>query len=128
MRLSTSPSKSQSKSPVKVRPVTQRPNGQRTLKLERRASEREPSTGSISATYTNGRDRYGLTHLQVVDRSEGGIGVLTRSELEPGMRITICPEGSRIPWLSALCVRCEPAGGKDDLYRVGLAYTPRRAA
>ena len=119
MRLSPSPS------PVKVRAVSKKPNGRDTLKLERRAAEREPSTGSLSATYTNGRDRYGLTHLQVVDRSEGGIGALTRSALEPGMRITICPSGSTIPWLGALCVRCEPVG---ELFRVGLAYTPRRAA
>lgn len=112
-------------SPVKVRPVAKKPNGRDTLKLERRASEREPATGAISATYTNGTDRYGLTHLQVVDRSDGGIGALTRSALEPGMRITICPEGSRTPWLGAVCVRCEPAG---ELFRVGLAYTPRRAA
>lgn len=120
-------------SPVKVRPIAKKPNGGDTLKLERRASEREPSTGSISATYTNGKDRYGLTHLQVIDRSDGGIGALTRSALEPGMRITICPEGSRTPWLGAVCVRCEPARvgaapGKEELYHVGLAYTPRRAA
>lgn len=112
-------------SPVKVRSVGKKTNGRDTLKLERRSSEREASTGSISATYTNGKDRYGLTHLQVIDRSEGGLGVLTRSPLEPGMRVTICPEGSRTPWLGALCVRCEPAG---ELFRVGLAYTPRRAA
>ncbi len=112
-------------SSVNVRPVAKKPNGRSTLKLERRGSEREASTGSISATYTNGRDRYGLTHLQVVDRSEGGIGALTRSAIEPGMRVTMCPDGSRIPWLGALCVRCEPAG---ELFRIGLAYTPRRAA
>lgn len=120
MRLSLSP-----KSPVKVRPVTKKASGRNALKLERRASEREAATGSISATYTNGKDRYGLTHLQVVDRSEGGIGALTRSAIEPGMRVTMCPNGSRIPWLGALCVRCEPVG---ELFRVGLAYTPRRAA
>jgi len=126
MRLSTS--KSKSDRTVNVRPVTKRTSERGALKLERRSSEREASTGSISATYTNGKDRYGLTHLQVVDRSDGGIGALTRSAIEPGMRVTICPEGSRTPWLGALCVRCEPAGGKDDLYRIGLAYTPRRAA
>ena len=36
------------------------------------------------------------------------------------MHVTICPEGSNIPWAGAVCIRCEPAG---ELYRVGLAFT-----
>ena len=112
-------------SQVKVRPVAVKPNGGDTLKLERRCAEREPGTGTMSATYTNGRDRYGLTHLEIVDRSERGLGALTRSALEPGMTVTLCPDGSGVPWMAALCVRCEPAG---DLFRVGLAYSSRRRA
>jgi hypothetical protein len=127
MRLSPKTT-SESKSRINVRPVAKRTSPRGALKLERRSSEREASTGSISATYTNGKDRYGLTHLQVVDRSDGGIGALTRSAIEPGMRVTMCPEGSRTPWMGALCVRCEPAGNNGELFRIGLAYTPRRAA
>ena len=112
-------------SPVQVRSVAKKPNGRDTLKLERRGNEREAAQGTLTATYTNGADRYGLTYLDVVDRSEGGIGALTRSPIEPGMHVTICPKGSGVPWLGTLCVRCEPAG---DIYRVGLAYTRRRAA
>ncbi len=112
-------------SKINVRPVAVRPSGRDTLKLERRGGEREPGTGTMSATYTNGRDRYGLTHLEIVDRSDRGLGALTRSALEPGMTVTLCPEGSGVPWMAALCVRCEPAG---DLFRVGLAYSSRRIA
>ncbi len=110
---------------VNVRPVSAKVSDRGTLKLERRASEREPAARTMAATYTNGRDRFGLTHLELLDRSETGLGALTRSALEPGMHVTICPEGSSIPWAGAVCVRCEPAG---DLYRVGLAFTRRRAA
>ena len=115
-------------STIKVRSVAKKPNGRGTLKLERRACEREPVTGSLSATYTNGTDRYGLTHLQLIDRSERGLGAYTRSAIEPGMQVTICPDGSRTPWMGAVCVRCEPAKGQPEVYRIGLAYTPRRAA
>jgi hypothetical protein len=117
-----------SPSPVKVRPVGKKPNGRDTLKLERRSSEREAAAGTMTATYTNGTDRYGLTHLDIVDRSEGGIGALTRSPIEPGMLVTLCPKGSGVPWLGTMCVRCEPAKNERELFHIGLAYTRRRAA
>lgn len=110
---------------VKVRAVSAKVSDRGTLKLERRGSEREPAARSMAATYTNGRDRFGLTHLDLFDRSETGLGAMTRSALEPGMHVTICPEGSSIPWAGAVCIRCDPAG---EMYRVGLAFTRRRAA
>ncbi len=113
---------------VRVRPVVKLETSRDTLKLERRASDREASDGTLTATYTNGRDRYGLTQLQVVDRSEGGIGAITRSALEPGMQVTVCPNGSGVPWLGTVCVRCEPADAEGGQYRVGLAFNRRRAA
>lgn len=112
-------------SAVRVRPVSVKVSERGTLKLERRGSEREPAARTMAATYTNGRDRFGLTHLELFDRSESGVGAMTRSPLEPGMHVTICPEGSNIPWAGAVCIRCEPAG---EMYRVGLAFTRRRAA
>ena len=85
-------------SSVKVRSVAKKPNGRGTLKLERRASEREPATGSLSATYTNGTDRYGLTHLQLIDRSERGLGAYTRSAIAVDCRLAV-----RHPRASASC-------------------------
>ncbi len=30
-----------------------------------------------------------------------------RVKIEPGMRVVICPEGSTVPWVSAVAARCE---------------------
>lgn len=95
------------------------------FKLERRRASREPAKGMLAASYTNGIDRFGITHLHITDRSTGGLGATSAVELPPGLTVTICPEGSTIPWLTAKCVRCEPC---DDGYRVGLKYDSLAAA
>lgn len=94
------------------------------LRLERRREDREPASGTVAATY-QGFGRHGITHLEMLDRSSSGIGARTRTAIEPGMIVTICPEGSNVPWLSARATRCTPEG---DGYRVGLAFDRRRAA
>lgn len=94
------------------------------LRMERRREDREPSVGIVSATYS-GPGRFGITHLEIVDRSAGGLGARTRTQIEPGMTVTICPEGSTIPWLSGRATRCTPEG---DGYRIGLVFDRRRAA
>ena len=88
-------------------------------KLERRCDKRRGAEGSLSASYSNGRDRFGITHLELVDRSSGGLCVRTRVRIEPGERVTICPEGSAIPWVAASAVRCVERDGE---FEVGLRY------
>jgi hypothetical protein len=102
-----------------------RPGGSRRTalndpyKLERRREEREEAQGSLVASYSNGVDRFGITHLELVDRSSHGLGAVTQSRIEPGEIVTICPEGSTIPWVSARAVRCVERDGE---YLVGMRY------
>ena len=94
-------------------------------KLDRRCEKRHGAEGALSASYSNGRDRFGITHLELVDRSARGLGVRTCVRIEPGEVVTICPEGSRIPWVSAKAVRCVESDGE---FVVGLKYCASAAA
>lgn len=94
------------------------------LRIERRAEGREPAFGTLAATYSGG-GRHGITHLELVDRSPSGLGALARAPIDPGMIVTIRPEGSSCPWLSGRVTRCTPEG---EGYRIGLAFSRRSAA
>lgn len=95
-------------------------------KLERRVAEREAHEGNVVASYSDGAGRSGITHLEMVDRSRGGLGARSRVKIEPGMRVVICPEGSTVPWVGALAARCEREEG--GWWRVGLVMDSARAA
>jgi len=95
------------------------------FKLERRREVRHEADGTLSASYSNGVDRFGITHMQLVDRSPGGLGVKTHVRIEPGEMVTICPEGSTVPWVSARAMRCIENDGK---FVVGLKYCASAAA
>jgi hypothetical protein len=94
------------------------------LRIERRAVPREAAFGTVAATFS-GEGRYGITHLELIDRSSSGLGAMSRMPIEPGMVVTICPQGSKIPWLSGRVARCTPEG---EQYRLGLVFDRRRAA
>lgn len=110
-----------------------RESSESALKLERRKEERDPAVGTCSASYWNcgnaaqgaGSARFGITQLELVDESPSGMGVLTHSKIDPGMLVTICPEGSKVPWVAAVAVRCIPEG---DRFRVGLKMSRMQAA
>jgi hypothetical protein len=89
------------------------------FKLERRRETRHDAKGSLHASYSS-NGRFGITHLDLVDRSPSGMGATSRTQIERGATIMICPEGSTIPWLSARVVRCE---ARDGEYVVGMRYT-----
>jgi len=95
------------------------------FRMERRRERREAAWGVLCASYTNGVDKMGITHLELLDRSSGGLGARTRTRIEPGANVTICPEGSTVPWLAARAVRCEALR---DGFRVGLKYIGPAAA
>jgi len=95
------------------------------FRMERRTDRREPAWGTLSASYANGAEHLGITHLELVDRSRTGLGARTRTRIQPGATVTICPEGSSVPWLAARAVRCEQLA---DGYRVGLRYIGPAAA
>lgn len=95
------------------------------LKLDRRRETRHEAEGSFRASYTCD-GRFGITHLDLIDRSPSGLGVASRTKIDRGATVMICPEGSTIPWLSARVVRCDEVDGE---YVVGMKYTgPATAA
>ena len=95
------------------------------FKLERRREARETSGGTLCASYTNHDDRVGITYLDVLDRSSSGLRVRSRTQLDPGMSVHICPDGATVPWLHASAVRCEPDGPG---FIIGLRLAPLAAA
>ncbi|MBY0311475.1 MAG: PilZ domain-containing protein [Phycisphaerales bacterium] len=100
------------------------------FKLERRRLVREEAEGVLRASYSvpatdDQPARFGITQIKLVDRSPGGLGAIAAIELEPGMSITICPEGSSIAWLSARVARCERI---EEGFRIGLRYADLAAA
>lgn len=115
----------------RYRPLISRPaplvweSSEGNLKIDRRCETREHADGSLTASYTDTGARYGIARLEIVDRSDQGMGVLTRARIEPGMIVTIRPEGHSVPWLSAVAVRCEPSEHK---FHVGLRFNNRHAA
>lgn len=95
------------------------------FKIERRREPRAKADGRLPASYTNGTNRCGITYLDVLDRSPSGMGVLTRSPIEPGMTVTISPDGKSAPWMRAVAVRCTRAG---EMFRVGVRFSRLAAA
>ena len=89
------------------------------FKLERRCEKRHAAEGTLCASYSDGAHRFGITHLELVDRSPRGLRARTHVRIEPGETVTICPEGSTIPWVSAKAVRCVES---DGAFVVGLRY------
>lgn len=100
------------------------------FKLERRREARESAKGVLCASYSapataDRPARFGITQITLQDRSSSGLGAIAAVELEPGMTVTICPEGSTVAWLSAQVARCERI---NDGYRIGLKYSTLAAA
>lgn len=103
--------------------IWQDPHG--ALKLERRREERKASSGSVAASYTDGAARFGITTVEIVDRSAQGMGVLSPTEIAPGMRVQVRPDGARTAWISGIAVRSEPERG---MFRIGLRLSHAPAA
>lgn len=104
----------------------------RPFRFERRREERLPvqadePTTRLVATYSDHGSRFGIAHLEVVDRSAAGLGVRTTTHIEPGMTVMLCPPGSRVPWAGAVAVRCNPDTDGEH-FRVGLRLSAGRVA
>src|SRR2546428_255000 len=93
--------------------------GRDPFKLERRREDRHDAEGVVLATYSDGAGRFGVTHLELIDRSSGGMRARTLVPIEPGSIVNICPEGSTIPWLGSRAVRCEASG---EGFVIGMRY------
>lgn len=104
--------------------VSAGPQAGPTLVRDRRRELRLPIEGPeasrrISGTYSDDGTRFGVTSFELLDQSRSGLGVRTKTQIDPGMRVMICPPGSKIPWMRTKAVRCTPEA--DGIYfRVGL--------
>ncbi len=96
-----------------------------SYKFDRRQGPRHPASYSMPASYTDGRGRFGVTSVDVVDASSGGLGLLAACAIEPGMTLSLHAPGCRFPAVTATVVQCVAS---EDGYRLGLATHPKRAA
>jgi hypothetical protein len=95
------------------------------MRLERRRGVRTRATGELVATFRDGEGRIGLTSVNLIDSSDGGLGILSPVQIEPGMVVTLRDARTRQPWSDATAVRCQREDGR---YHIGLELTRRMAA
>lgn len=95
------------------------------LKFERRGERRESIKGDVSASYSDGAARFGITWLELVDRSSRGLGVWSEVPIDPGMRVEVRSGALGQAFLEATSVRCEAARGG---FLIGLRLHIARAA
>lgn len=101
-----------------------------SFKFDRRRGRRLASTppGSMRAVFADGEGRFGIAQVDLLDACPGGLGIRTTGEIEPGMTVSLHPQGSRFAAFTATVVHRTPC---EDGYRLGLAIQrpqPHRAA
>ena len=95
------------------------------LKFERRRADRWPMEGVASAFRLTG-DSFGLMHdLKVSDYSQGGVGVLSDTPIDPGTLISIGFQQPGVVARRGIVRRCQPCGNG---YRIGVQFELRQAA
>jgi hypothetical protein len=104
---------------LKVEP---RPN--QSFKIDRRTSERVRRTGAAMAAFFDEDGALSLTRVELVDVSEGGMGLVCPVDVEPGVRFSLY-WGTSHPHSTGVVVRCSPEG---EDFRVGLRCDGRLAA
>ena len=95
-----------------------------SYKFDRRRAPRRAAPGWLPATFNDG-ERFGVTSVEVLDAGPAGLGLRSRSRLEPGTTIALHHPGARFPAVTATVVRCTP---DDDAFILGLSTLPVRAA
>ncbi|MBL8764059.1 MAG: PilZ domain-containing protein [Phycisphaerae bacterium] len=97
------------------------------LRFERRRAPRHAESGAFTAMFNDDQGRIGLTSVELVDFSSGGLGLRSASRLEPGMTVTLWSPGTALPWRSGVVVRT--TNERDGEVRAGLrVFTRSRAA
>lgn len=96
------------------------------LKMERRRSPRRPIEEIATAVFRDGRERFGLTRVLVLDSSHTGLGMKTDQGFELGTRVSLTANNMPMPHKSGTvvrCFRCEDGG-----YSVGILFDRVKAA
>jgi hypothetical protein len=95
------------------------------LSFERRIAPRRPAESAVTAYFTAERHRFGIARLELIDTSPSGLGGRTRTHLETGARVMVCPPGVPAGWKSGLVVRSTE---RDGWCHVGVRFEQRLAA
>ncbi len=96
-----------------------------SIRAERRAAIREGAAGGVMAAFGSPVEGVTLTHVELLDRSNTGLGLRSPVPVEIGSRFALYPGLARVPATAGTVARCEPEG---DEFRIGLRCDPRRAA
>ncbi|HYD00004.1 MAG TPA: hypothetical protein VEB22_02155 [Phycisphaerales bacterium] len=96
------------------------------LRMERRRSPRRQIEEIVTAVFRDGRERFGLTRVLVIDSSHTGLGVRADQAFEPGTRFTLTANNMPMPHKSGTVVRCIPC--EDGGYSVGIIFDRLKAA
>ena len=111
-------------------PGTTRPAGGHLdasqLHMERRRSPRRPLEEAATAVFRDGRDRFGLARVLVIDSSHTGLGLRSLQQFDPGTRVTLTANSVPMPHPSGTVVRCDAC--QDGAYSVGIVYDRRKTA
>jgi hypothetical protein len=94
--------------------------------MERRRSPRRPIEELVTAVFRDGRERFGLTRVLVLDSSHTGLGVKSDQAFELGTRFTLTANNIPMPHRSGTVVRCIPCEGGG--YSVGILFDRLKAA
>lgn len=97
----------------------------RPAQLERRSSARTRIRGGFMAAISDPEGDLFLTTAELVDASDGGLGLLCPVEIEPGSRVSLYSPRDRRPADGGTVVRCSTDG---ESFRIGLKRETRLAA
>lgn len=96
-----------------------------SLKFERRGEVRRPQSGFAMAAFFDEDGALSLTRVELLDASEGGLGLLCPVEIEPGVRFCLYSGTMALPHRSGTVARCVRRG---DNFCIGLRCDARMAA
>ena len=96
------------------------------LAFDRRTHSRLPAEGKLLAAVPASNSGIRLAQLELIDSSQGGIGVRASSAMVCGDPICLYPLGASVARDSGVVARCDaqPDGG----YLIGIAFNQRMAA
>jgi hypothetical protein len=96
-----------------------------SIKMERRGGERRRLSGGAMAAFFDEDGALSLTRVEVVDASDGGLGLVCPVQVGAGVRFCLYSGTIPLPHSTGTVARCVKLG---DEFRVGLRCDARRAA
>ncbi len=94
------------------------------FKLNRRTSERKSRAGAAMAAFFDEDGALSLTRVELVDVSDGGLGLVCPVDVPRGVRFSLY-WGSSVPHTTGVVARCVPDG---EEFRIGLRCDRKLAA